>query len=112
LIAVDAVNGGDARTTNGRGEPQLERTQMNTTRVVATVAAFAVPTLAKAGPAATSTFATEKCFGIAARGANGYQTPPHSCAGQRTGAKDPASWIYGPGGTCTKIDGGSATAKS
>lgn len=87
---------------------------MNTTRLVATaiLAAFGVPTLAKADPAPTPTLATAKYFGIAARGANGCQTPPHSYAGQRTGAKDPAWWIYGPGGTCTKIDDGSATAKS
>jgi uncharacterized membrane protein len=86
---------------------------MNTTRLVATaiLAAVAVPTLANADPAPTPTFASEKCSGIA-RGANGCQTPPYSCAGQRAHAKDPASWIYGPAGPRTKIDSGSATAKS
>lgn len=86
---------------------------MNATCLVATaiVAAVAVPTLAKADPGPSPTFASEKCFGIA-RGANGCQTPPHAYAGQRARAKDPASWIWGPAGPCTKIDGGSAMVKS
>ena len=87
---------------------------MNTTRLIATVmlAAVALPTLAKAGPAPTPTFASEKCYGIAAKGSNDCQTASHSCAGQSARAKDPASWLYVPAGTCMKIDGGSTSAKS
>ena len=87
---------------------------MNTTRLIGTVmfAAVALPGLAKAGPAPTPTFASEKCFGVAAKGANDCQTASHSCAGQSARAKDPASWLYVPAGTCTKIDGGSTSAKS
>jgi len=87
---------------------------MNTSRLVAMaiLAAVAMPTLVQAGPAPTPTFTSEKCYGIAAKSSNDCQTPTHSCAGQSARAKDPASWLYVPAGTCTKIDGGSPTAKS
>ncbi|HME21446.1 MAG TPA: DUF2282 domain-containing protein [Acetobacteraceae bacterium] len=72
-----------------------------------------MPSLASAGgPAPVPTFSSEKCFGIAAAASNDCGTATHSCAGQSAMARDPASWLYLPSGTCTKIDGGSLTAKS
>ena len=81
---------------------------MNTSRILASalLAAAAIPSLANAGPAATPSFASEKCYGVAAKASNDCATASHSCAGQSARAKDPASWIYVPAGTCTKIEGG------
>ena len=45
------------------------------------------------------------------RGGNDCGTATHSCAGESTKARDPASWLYLPAGTCTRIEGGSLTAK-
>jgi uncharacterized membrane protein len=87
---------------------------MNTSRLIASaiLAAAALPSLAQAGPAAVPTFSSEKCYGVAAGGANDCGTASHSCAGQSSKAKDPASWLYVPAGTCKKIDGGSLTSKT
>ena len=87
---------------------------MNTSRLVASaiLAAAALPSLASAGPAPVPTYTSEKCYGVAARRSNDCGTASHSCAGQSAKAKDAASWIYVPTGTCKKIDGGSLTSKS
>jgi uncharacterized membrane protein len=88
---------------------------MDTNRLIASaiMAVVAMPSLASAarGPAPVPTFSSEKCFGIAAAGANDCGTATHSCAGESTKARDPASWLYLPAGTCTRIEGGSLTAK-
>jgi uncharacterized membrane protein len=73
----------------------------------AMLAAFAVPVVAFAGPAAVPNYQAEKCYGIAKAGLNDCQTATHSCAGTATKNMDPASWIYVPAGTCAKISGGS-----
>jgi uncharacterized membrane protein len=73
----------------------------------AVTAAVVLPPMAMAGPAAEPTFKAEKCYGIAAASANDCQTASHSCAGTTSRARDKASWIYVPQGTCGKIDGGS-----
>jgi uncharacterized membrane protein len=88
---------------------------MNTSRLVASaiLAAAAPPSLAlAAGPAPVPTFGSEKCYGVAAGGANDYGTASHSCAGQSSKARDPASWFYVPAVTCKKVDGGSLTSKT
>jgi uncharacterized membrane protein len=87
---------------------------MNTSRLVASaiLAAAAMPSLAQAGPAPVPTYTSEKCYGVSAGGGNDCGTASHSCAGQSTKAKDPASWVYLPTGTCKKIDGGSLTSKA
>ncbi|TMH37276.1 MAG: DUF2282 domain-containing protein [Betaproteobacteria bacterium] len=88
---------------------------MNTSQLVASaiLAATALPSLANAaGPAPVPTYASEKCYGIAASGNNDCGTASHSCAGQSTKAKDAASWVYLPAGSCKKIEGGSLTSKS
>jgi uncharacterized membrane protein len=87
---------------------------MNTSRLVASaiLAAAALPSLAKAGPAPVPTYTSEKCYGVAAGGSNDCGTASHSCAGQSAKAKDAASWLYVPTGTCKKIEGGSLTSKS
>jgi uncharacterized membrane protein len=72
----------------------------------ALVAALAAPLAANAAPAAVPSFQAEKCYGIAKAGLNDCQTATHSCAGSATKNMDPASWIYVPAGTCSKIAGG------
>ena len=74
--------------------------------------AIALPAIAIAAPAPVPKYTYEKCYGIAARSANDCGTATHSCAGTATKANDPASWLYVPTGTCTKIEGGSLTAKT
>jgi uncharacterized membrane protein len=48
----------------------------------------------------------EKCYGVAARGKNDCAAGAHSCAGQATRDRDPASFILVPAGDCGKIAGG------
>jgi uncharacterized membrane protein len=81
---------------------------MNMSKLLASAitAAVALPALSQAGPAPVPTFTSEKCYGIAARASNDCGTATHGCAGESTKAKDPASWIYVPAGTCKKIEGG------
>jgi uncharacterized membrane protein len=74
-------------------------------------ATAALPLIANAGPAAVPSYTHEKCFGVAAKGANDCGTASHSCAGESAKASDGQSWIYVPTGTCQKIQGGSLTAK-
>jgi uncharacterized membrane protein len=87
---------------------------MNMSRLVASAiaAAVAMPALAVAAPAPVPTYTSEKCYGVANRASNDCGTATHSCAGTSTKARDPASWLYVPSGTCEKISGGSLTAKS
>ena len=49
----------------------------------------------------------EKCYGVAAAGRNDCAQGTHSCAGQATQARDPASFVLLPAGDCGKIAGGS-----
>ena len=74
---------------------------------IAVAAVIASPLVASAEPAPVPQFSVEKCYGIAAATQNDCQTATHSCAGEAKEARDPASWIYVPTGTCTKISGGS-----
>jgi uncharacterized membrane protein len=87
---------------------------MNMSHLLASAiaAAVALPAIAMADPAPVPTYANEKCYGISARSANDCGTATHSCAGTATKAKDPASWVYVPTGTCKKIEGSSLTAKT
>ena len=74
--------------------------------------AVTLPAISQASPAPVPSFSSEKCFGVAARGSNDCATATHGCAGQSAKAKDAASWLYVPTGTCKKIEGGSIAAKS
>ncbi len=87
---------------------------MNNSNLIASaiIAAFALPAISQAAPAAVPSYTSEKCYGVAARGSNDCGTQTHSCAGTATKAKDGASWLYTPTGTCTKIEGGSLSVKS
>jgi uncharacterized membrane protein len=87
---------------------------MNMSNLIASaiIAAVALPAISQAAPAPVPSYTSEKCYGIAARGSNDCGTQTHSCAGTATKAKDAASWVYTPTGTCMKIEGGSLTAKS
>lgn len=79
---------------------------------VAVAVSLSAVTAANAGPAAKPAYDNEKCYGISKAGANDCQTATHSCAGTATADGAGDSWIYVPAGTCTKIVGGSPTAKS
>lgn len=52
----------------------------------------------------------EKCFGVAAKAKNDCAAGAHSCAGQATKDRDPASFLLLPAGDCGKIAGGSLKA--
>ncbi len=52
----------------------------------------------------------QKCYGINAIGRNDCAAGAHSCAGQATIARDPASFVLLPAGDCSKIAGGSLKA--
>lgn len=80
--------------------------------ISAIITAVAMPAISQAAPSPVPSFSSEKCYGIAARGANDCGTQTHSCAGTSTVAKDGASWLYVPAGTCMKIEGGSLSPKS
>jgi uncharacterized membrane protein len=53
----------------------------------------------------------QKCYGVNAVSKNDCAAGAHSCAGQATMARDPASFVLLPAGVCSKIAGGSTTAK-
>lgn len=62
---------------------------------------------AQAAPAwAKNGMATEKCKGIAKKGANDCGANGHGCGGEAKKDNDPNEWIYLPAGVCTKITGG------
>lgn len=48
-----------------------------------------------------------KCYGVNAIGRNDCAAGAHSCAGQATKARDPASFVLLPQGDCQKLAGGS-----
>jgi uncharacterized membrane protein len=52
----------------------------------------------------------QKCYGVNAVGRNDCAAGAHSCAGQATKARDPASFVLLPQGDCSKIAGGSLKA--
>jgi uncharacterized membrane protein len=84
---------------------------VKTSLVLASAIASVVAMPLIAAPAPTPSFSAEKCYGIAAKGANDCGSATHSCAGNATKAKDGSSWVYVPSGTCKKIEGGSLAAK-
>jgi uncharacterized membrane protein len=87
---------------------------MNMSHLIASaiITAVALPAISQAAPAPVPSYTSEKCYGIAARGSNDCGTQTHSCAGTASKAKDGASWVYTPTGTCKKIEGGSLSVKS
>jgi uncharacterized membrane protein len=52
----------------------------------------------------------EKCYGVAARGRNDCAEGQHSCVGQATRDRDPASFVLVPKGDCQKLAGGKSQA--
>ena len=52
----------------------------------------------------------EKCYGVAARGKNDCAEGAHSCVGQATRDRDPASFVLVPKGDCQKLAGGKTQA--
>ena len=72
--------------------------------------AGALPRAAQAGPVEQPS-GSEKCYGIAKAGKNDCAAGAHSCAGQGTKDSDKSSYVYLPIGACSKIAGGSTSAK-
>lgn len=52
----------------------------------------------------------QKCYGVNAAHKNDCKAGSHSCAGQSSKARDPASFVEVPTGLCSKLDGGSLSA--
>jgi uncharacterized membrane protein len=52
---------------------------------------------------------SEKCYGIAAKAKNDCAAGSHSCAGNATKDRDPASFVFLPAGACEKIAGAKMT---
>jgi uncharacterized membrane protein len=52
----------------------------------------------------------EKCYGVAARAKNDCAEGAHSCVGQSTRDRDPASFVLVPKGDCQKFAGGKTQA--
>ncbi len=71
------------------------------------IAASAAPMAASAQ--SISSPKLEKCYGVNAVGRNDCAAGTHSCAGQATMARDPASFVLLPQGDCSKLAGGSLT---
>ena len=67
-------------------------------------------TQAHAGPVAQPNN-SEKCYGVAKAGRNDCAAGVHSCAGQSVKNMDKTSFVYLPSGACSKLAGGSLTAK-
>ena len=93
----------------------MEKMMLNSKLLISSAVA-AVTSLAAsgafAGPATQPDYSFEKCYGIAKAGMNDCQTATHSCAGTSTADMAGDSWIYVPGGTCSKIAGGSMAPKA
>ena len=79
-----------------------------TATLAAAIGMAALPLVANAaGPMPAG---MEKCYGIAAAAHNDCAAGAHSCAGQATMDRDPASFVYLPKGACGKIAGGKMSA--
>lgn len=61
--------------------------------------------------AADKTTEMEKCFGVAKAGRNDCATATSSCAGTSTQDRQRDAYIAIPKGTCSKIAGGTLSAK-
>jgi uncharacterized membrane protein len=86
------------------------KSQAGITAAVASLIALGA-TLASAEPVKQPA-GTEKCYGIAKKGANDCGTAKHACAGTTKTDNDPAEWKYVPAGTCGKAGGMTAPKKS
>ena len=54
---------------------------------------------------ATAQAATEKCYGVAKKGANDCSANNHSCSNKSTKDNDPTDWKTVAKGTCEKMGG-------
>ncbi|MCC7276646.1 MAG: DUF2282 domain-containing protein [Alphaproteobacteria bacterium] len=84
---------------------------MKTSLIVTTAiaAAFALPLIAQAEPAADAK--NEKCYGVAKAGKNDCQTATSSCAGTSRRDAQADAYIYVPAGTCDRIVGASLSPR-
>ena len=91
----------------------MTNTKLLVSSAMAALAAIAAgATIAQGGPAEKPDFAFEKCYGVVKAGLNDCETSTHSCAGTATADNQPDSWLYVPAGTCSKLTGGSTSAKT
>lgn len=89
----------------------MTRTKATRRAASATLAAaIGLAALPVAAGAADMQQGMEKCYGIAAKARNDCAAGAHSCAGQATRDRDPASFVYLPKGACAKIAGGKLSA--
>lgn len=84
-------------------------TKMITTAVLALTASGML--VSQNGLAADKKVEMEKCFGVAKAGRNDCATASSSCAGTSTQDRQKDAYIAVPKGTCSKISGGTLTAK-
>jgi uncharacterized membrane protein len=75
------------------------------------LASAVVTALSIGATSIASAQATEKCYGVAKAGKNDCQTATSSCAGTSKKDQQADAWISVPAGTCSKLVGGSLTAK-
>ncbi len=83
---------------------------MNMKATSAAVAAVIGLAALASGAPARAEGEMEKCYGIAAKAKNDCAAGAHSCAGQATKDRDPASFVALPKGACSKIAGGKLSA--
>jgi uncharacterized membrane protein len=94
-------------------EPLMINTKLLVSSAIAALATVAASqAFAQSGPAEKPSYTFEKCYGIVKAGLNDCQTSTHSCAGTSTADNQGDAWIYVPAGTCSKLTGGTTTAKA
>jgi uncharacterized membrane protein len=85
---------------------------MNTRSPLISAAVLALLAAGVTGTAAAAdNAAKEKCYGIAAAGANDCAANGHACKGQAKTDNDPAEWKYVDKGSCATMGGRIADAK-
>ncbi len=82
---------------------------MKTTKTFASAALAGLLATGFALDASAQSGASEKCYGVAKKGANDCGTATHSCSGKAAKDNDPTEWKTVPKGTCEK-SGGKLTA--
>jgi uncharacterized membrane protein len=80
--------------------------------VTAISSLFALGAAAFTAPAfAADKVEMEKCYGVVKAGKNDCAGPAHACAGQAKADSGGKEFVTLPKGTCTRLVGGSLTAK-
>lgn len=83
----------------------------STSLITATVFALSTAGIVGSATALADKAEFEKCYGIAVAGKNDCQTATSSCAGTSTEDRQPDAFVAVPTGTCSKISGGTLSAR-